>query len=291
MSWDYWDDYPRRPPLPANGIKAKTQRGKFGQTWWAGRWLAALERICGESRLERGRSYARRGQVIALDVRAGAVAAKVQGSRRTPYSVSIRLRTLPDADWERVIDAMAARAVYAAKLLSGEMPEQIEEVFAAVGASLLPAASKELITDCSCPDYANPCKHIAAVYYLLGERFDEDPFLMFELRGRPKDALLAALRERRGEAAAAESSEGREQEDDETPAVPLADIAVEDFWRFAAGEPALSFSFEAPPVDALPIKRLGPPSFAPDAAAFTERLEQLYRIIAEAARRLATGED
>jgi uncharacterized Zn finger protein len=67
-----------------------------------------------------------------------------------------------------------------------------------VGCSLLPAAQRDLATDCSCPDWSNPCKHIAAVHYLLGERFDEDPFLMFELRGRSKEALLAVLRERRG---------------------------------------------------------------------------------------------
>jgi uncharacterized Zn finger protein len=252
MPSDWWDDY--RPPLPADGIKARTQRGRFGRTWWAGRWLATLERICGESRLTRGRSYARRGQVISLETGAGGVNAEVQGSRETPYSVSIRLRRLSDEAWDRVIDAMAARALYAARLLAGEMPEQIEEVFTAAGASLLPAARRDLLTDCSCPDYANPCKHVAAVYYLLGERFDEDPFLMFELRGRSKDALLVALRERRGDATAAASplpvTEGQ-GEGGPAPEgmVPLSAVPAGEFFYRLIGDHARHLALDDPPED------------------------------------------
>src|SRR5579864_7230343 len=197
MSWDYWDDYPRERRKPANGIKARTQRGKFGQTWWAGRWIAALERLVDSGRLSRGRSYARSGQVVQLDVGPEGVEAKVQGSRATPYRVSIRFRTLSKEEWDRVADAMAAEALYAAKLLAGEMPEQIEDVFLAAGTSLFPAARADLMTDCSCPDWANPCKHVAAVHYLLGERFDDDPFLLFLLRGRSKENISHALRVRR----------------------------------------------------------------------------------------------
>jgi len=162
---------------------------------------------------------------------------------------------------------------------------------------------RDLLTTCSCPDYANPCKHVAAVYYLLGERFDEDPFLMFELRGRPKDVLLAALRERRGDAApvpplplgeAAHVSPlpmGEDQGEGTGGAVPLASVPAEDFWRSPAGLPSLQFSFDPPAVDALPVKRLGPPPFAPDSAEFSERMEQIYRIISDHARRLARGDE
>ena len=290
--WDEWNSFPYRPPLPADGIKAKTRRGKFGQSWWAGRWLATLERICGESRLTRGRSYARRGQVISLAVDPRGVSAEVQGSRETPYHVDIRLRVLSDADWNRVVDAMAARALYAAKLLAGQMPEQIEEVFSAVGASLLPATKRDLLTHCSCPDYANPCKHVAAVYYLLGERFDEDPFLLFELRGRTKETLLAALRGRRGSGAIAEEPGKTPAGSAANPAsVPLAAVPAAEFWRGSEELPELTFGFEPPPLDALAIKRLGPPPFAPDAAAFISAMESLYRRIAEHGRALALGED
>src|SRR4029078_13524021 len=113
-------------------------------------------------RLARGRTYARAGQVVSLDAGREGVEAIVQGSRPDPYRVSIRFRRLSDADWVRVIDAMSAEALYAARLLSGEMPEQIEDVFAAVGSSLFPNTEDDMETRCSCPDWANPCKHIAA---------------------------------------------------------------------------------------------------------------------------------
>src|SRR5205085_4161080 len=106
-------------------------------------------------------------------------------------------KRLSDAEWDRVIDAMAAEAIYAARLLSGEMPEQIEDVFSAAGTTLFPAQEGDMRTRCTCPDWANPCKHIAAVHYLLGERFDQDPFLMFQLRGRSQEEIVAALRARR----------------------------------------------------------------------------------------------
>src|SRR3990170_4034699 len=197
MGWNYWEDYGSGPIRPARGIKAQTQRGKFGKSWWAGRWVHALERLVDPARLRRGRSYARSGQVIKLEVGRGQVEALVQGSRPSPYEVELRFRALSDAEWEKVIDAMAAQSIYAAKLLSGEMPAEIEEVFAAAGVSLFPAEKHDLKTDCSCPDWANPCKHVAAVHYLLGERFDADPFLIFALRGRSREAIIEVLRARR----------------------------------------------------------------------------------------------
>src|SRR5260370_12044878 len=186
------------PRLPSHGIKAKTGRGGFGKRGWGSRWIAALERLGNPGRLARGRTYAGVGQVVSMDVGRDGVKAVVQGSRPDPYTVQILFKQLSDAEWERVIDAMASEALYAARLLSGEMPEQIEDVFAAAGTSLFPTDSSDMRTTCSCPDTANPCKHIAAVHYLLGERFDEDPFLMFLLRGRSRDEIVAALRERRG---------------------------------------------------------------------------------------------
>lgn len=278
--YDWWEQH--GPRLPAQGIRAKTQRGAFGKTWWAGRWIAALERLVDPARLARGRSYARSGQVTKLEVGPGKVTARVQGSRPTPYKVSISFRALSDAEWGRVIDAMADQAIYAARLLSGEMPEQIEEVFQQVGASLLPATGGDMETDCSCPDWANPCKHVAAVHYLLGEQFDEDPFLMFLLRGRSKEQVLEALRERRAGPAAEESGDAEEAETATAP-----DLAA--FWT--APRPVdVALRFALPEQDALVVKRLGPPTFARDPQAFTARLERLYRAISAAALLLAMGD-
>src|SRR4051794_40991583 len=108
MGWRDWDDMYRPPRRPANGIKAQTQRGAFGKSWWAGRWIAALEALVDSGRLTRGRSYARSGQVTRLDVGPGGVDALVQGSQAKPYKVAIHFTRLTDAEWERVIDAMAA---------------------------------------------------------------------------------------------------------------------------------------------------------------------------------------
>src|ERR687883_152107 len=126
------------PRLPSHGIRPHARRGAFGKSWWAGRWIAALERLVDPARLARGRTYARAGQVVSLDVSAHGVDARVQGSRVEPYQVAIRFRPLGDAEWERVGEVMASEALYAARLLSGEMPEQIEEVFQQAGTSLFP---------------------------------------------------------------------------------------------------------------------------------------------------------
>ena len=195
MSWD-WGWYPKpKPRRRADGIRAKTGRGQqFGKTWWAGKWIDALERLVDPGRLTRGRSYARSGQVLNLDITPGRVDSRVQGSRPQPYKVRIEIEPLTEKEWNKVADAMAAQAVFAAKLLAGEMPQNIEEAFAAAKVSLFPEREDDLDTDCSCPDWANPCKHIAAVYYLLGEEFDRDPFLIFKLRGMSR-AYAAITRE------------------------------------------------------------------------------------------------
>jgi len=272
------------PRLPSHGIKAHTRRGAFGKSWWASRWIAALERLVNPGRLARGRTYARTGQVVSLDVGADGVKAVVQGSRPEPYKVSIRFRRLSDAEWERVIDAMGSQALYAARLLSGEMPEQIEEVFDAAGTSLFPREENDMRTRCSCPDWANPCKHIAAVHYLLGERFDDDPFLMFLLRGRAQQDIVAALRARRaGPTDATAADEGSIAE----PAQP-ADLHA--FWTMPEHTEEVALHFALPESHALAVKRLGPAPFVRDQNAFSGAMERMYQHISEYALLLALGD-
>ena len=190
----WYDDYPPSPPKEVKGgIKARSKRGPFGENWWARRWVEAMERFHDGARLGRGRSYARRGQVISIDIERGTVSSEVQGSRHTPYDVSIFVQTLPAGDWEKVVTELTDNPFLAAKLLAGDMPEEVEHVFAQAGVSLLPTRLSELDADCSCPDRGDPCKHIAAVYYLLAEQFDQDPFLLFRLRGIERDEFHAAL--------------------------------------------------------------------------------------------------
>lgn len=141
---------------------------------------------------------------MSLDIQPGEVAAVVQGSRPTPYAVRLTVKLLSDPEWARAEEAIASQAIFLARLLSGEMPEEIEEAFAACRLSLFPSSKRDLDAICSCPDWGNPCKHGAAAYYLLAEAFDADPFLIFAWRGRSRDRLLADLRSVRDAAAAAE---------------------------------------------------------------------------------------
>ena len=179
-----------KPIEVRGGIRAGSKRGAFGASWWARRWTRTLEEFQLGGRLSRGRSYARRGQVMSLDIQQGGVTAKVQGSRKRPYDVSITVQTISPQDWEHVQEAMAEQPIIAASLLSGRMPDNIEETFTAVGLSMFPNRRDDLETDCSCPDWSNLCKHVAAVYLLLGEEFDRDPFLIFRMRGMDREDLL-----------------------------------------------------------------------------------------------------
>jgi len=261
---DYWGYYyePAQPRPVKDGLKTKSQRGQIGETWWSQRWIGVLESFGMGARLDRGRSYARRGQVVSIDIQKGKVTARVQGTRPKPYSVKIELKPLSEKDWDKVTDAMAAQAVFAARLLSGEMPQNIEEAFGKAKISLFPTSIKDLVTDCSCPDWANPCKHIAAVYYLMAERFDEDPFLIFKLRGRTKEELIGILRQKRSQvlpeadviAPADADFSQREM------AVPL-EKCLDTFWQAGAALDSFAVNPTLPEVENAILKRLGSAPF------------------------------
>lgn len=276
--YDYYDYYytPSQPLKTTEGIKAKSKRGEFVKNWWATRWIAALERLVDRGRLSRGRNYARQGQVLSIEETKSGIAAKVQGSTARPYKVTIDIDTLSNGQWEQVIDALAGQAIFAAQLLAGEMPQDIEEAFQAAGVSLFPEERGQLVTNCSCPDPSNPCKHIAAVHYILGEQFDEDPFLLFRLRGRTQEQILAGLRERRAAGGAADETEDEIEE----VVLPLAET-LDHFWEL--GQPLTHFKTTIkPPVTELPIlKRLGQPSFLSDN--IQQSLGPAYRAIGQAA--------
>jgi uncharacterized Zn finger protein len=282
-------DWNAGPPIRrADGIKARNQRGSFAKSWWATRWITALERLVDSGRLSRGRSYARAGQVVKLEVHPGRVDAQVQGSRPHPYTVTITVPLLPDEAWERVADVLTERALYAAQLLAGEMPTDIEDVFASAGASLFPEGRHDLIAQCSCPDWGDPCKHTAAVCYLLGERFEEDPFLMFELRGRGQSAITATLRERRSPHGGASDEDEPEMLHEEPLDESLSEeqlLDMDAFWRLPDEARALGLRFDAPPVDAIPIKVRGAPALASDPARFIQQMELVYQLISREARR------
>ncbi|NUP76101.1 MAG: hypothetical protein HOV96_00950 [Nonomuraea sp.] len=184
------DWYDGGPIEVEGGLRARSRRGSIGSTWWSRRFIDILERVCDKGRLSRGRAYARKGQVLSIDLSAGLVEAAVQGSRPDPYEVVIRIAAYGEELWATLEEAVAAQAGYRARLLAGEMPAEIEELFAALGVDLFP---RDLDMECSCPDWGFPCKHLSAVLYLLAESFDDDPFLVLAWRGRTREQLLGSL--------------------------------------------------------------------------------------------------
>jgi len=273
----YWPSYePARPIEVEAGIKAKSKQGKFVQTWWADRWIAALMPLMDSARLSRGRSYARRGQVMEITIKPGQVASRVQGSRPKPYKVNIQLQPLSDRQWETVLDALAKQAIFAAHLLNGEMPPDVEQVFQAVKVPLFPAKQGDLQTECSCPDWANPCKHVAAVYYLLGEQFDQDPFLLFELRGRDKDAIVAALRERRA-AEAGPAPAPYVADTVEVVEAPSLTECLDRYWAIGEQAADILFTITYPRPSFALLKRVGIPAFQGlNPNNFQRQMERLY---------------
>jgi uncharacterized Zn finger protein len=296
--WNRWDVFvPIKRPPPAHGIKLN----KAGTTWWGQRWIEALESVLrGQAgRLSRGRTYARAGRTHDLVIAGGKISAKVTGSRDTPYDVSLELSAFDAQTWDQAIAGMAARAQFAAELLGGRMPEAIDEVFGAAGRSLFPQKKAELYTHCSCPDNGDPCKHIAATHYLLGEALDRDPFLLFELRGRTKTEVLSALREARAAGSAKPSRSKKPVRPSErvaapalpeTPAVSLGRVRPEEFDAPRTSLPALHFSFEAPDHHGAVLRQLGAPAAWSGEQSPAEVLAPVVRAAAEIARRIALAE-
>ncbi len=291
--YDDWGYFPQTTPIPVkDGIKAKAKRGqRFGKTWWASKWIAALDPLVDSARLQRGRNYARKGQVMEINIEPGHITARVQGSRRTPYKVRIDIPPLDDAEWEKVIDAMAQQAIFAAKLLAGEMPPDIEEAFKTAKVSLFPSSRKDLSTSCSCPDWANPCKHVAAVYYLLGERFDEDPFMIFHLRGRTKEAIMDGLQARRAAEAMAEAPITYTPEVPEATEGPPLEADPEGYWALGESLDDFRVMIAPPEVEAALLKRMGPPPFWRSSRDFLTTLSMVYKAVTDRAMELAFGNE
>lgn len=174
---------------------------QFSRTWWGKRFIAALEAFTDPARLGRGRSYASGGKIKEYQINRGKITAKVRGSinpyfgvyKEPLYNTTIEIKPISATDWSKAIAHIASKASFVSKLLMNEVPDKIEEAFAELNLHLLPNTRKDFTTKCSCPDYSNPCKHIAGVYYLVASELDSNPFLLFELRGLEREKLLQEL--------------------------------------------------------------------------------------------------
>ena len=228
-------------PATANAIT--TQLGDQGlgqQPWWVEQWMELINGYRFKKRLERAWEYARSGNVLSIRFEGRRVHARVQGSGEDPYKVKLWLDVLNDEDWGYVLDALTQKARWSAQLLAGVMPQDIERAFAASGKRLFPFKLQEVRSECTCPDKVNPCKHVSAVFYLMGERFSEDPFVLFQLRGRTRAQLLADLAKRRRKALARQARQARARGKEPAalglPAQPVH-AAISDpnrWWRYGA---------------------------------------------------------
>jgi uncharacterized Zn finger protein len=275
---------------PAGGLRLG--RGEPARSWWGRRWLAALESVGWHTRLERGLAYARRGQVASIDVRPGVVFAQVQGGRPKPYDATITVHRFTKEGWARIAAELGAKAIFPAKLLAGDMPPELEDVFRRAGFPLFPTKG-ELASGCTCPDPESPCKHVAAAYYVFAHELDHDPFLLFRLRGMDRDELLAEIRKRRGrppkrKLRTAENAEGRRKSQVASPpsSVSSAPSAADLSEFYKSPRPLPRF---APP-RALPkpgsrVRELGVPPFWRGESDFVEVLADC----SEAARRRAAS--
>jgi len=300
-----WWPPPSVPIAVEGGLQARSQRGRIGDTWWSQRFLAVLESFGLGSRLQRGKRYARAGQVLSMDIGPGQVTASVQGSRARPYRVFIETGVLDDTEWDAAERAMASSASFVAPLLAGDMPEDIEDAFSGASVTLFPSVAEGLDTACSCPDSENPCKHIAAVYFLLAEAFDRDPFLIFTWRGRSKEELLAGLRaRRRGTEPTGDEEAPRSADDHGGRAARLFGWQMRESDADTAGEPsgpeelwgrpdelaAIEIRPRLAVAPDLLLRQLDPSALGEDAARIIDGLRPLYEAMTAGAATLALGE-
>lgn len=267
---------------------------QFSRTWWGKRFIQTLEQITDSGRLSRGRSYANGKKVIRFEINGGSITAKVRGSvnpyfgvyKEPTYITEIEVQPLSKAKWTAAIAYIASKASFVSKLLMNDMPDNIEDAFSQLNLHLLPRSRSDLKTDCSCPDWGNPCKHIAGVYYLVAAELDRDPFLLFELRGLDRQTLREELaKSPLGMALAAELDAQRSQAPQPSdfyytqpqtfPPGPETDL--KDFWLGAKHLPDTIHPLTQAPVPAILVKKQGDfPPFWHKEGSFIAVMEELY---------------
>lgn len=278
---------PRWPPVrPVGALRARLRPESL--RWWARRWLEALEALGPPARLARGRAYAKAGRVLSIRVATGAAFAEVQGTRPKPHEATIVVARISQEGWARIAAALSKRALFAAKLLAGELPRELEDAFGAAGLPLFPRVRADLSTGCTCPDTERPCKHAAAACYVLAEEIDRDPFLLFKLRGLPREELLARLRRRRGSAPMARRGTLAEAAPPPSGAPP----DLERFYELRRPLPALGLSAEEGARRPSPggrARELGSPAFWRGEADVEAALVSAYEAVRRRVKELESG--
>ncbi|CCQ57839.1 MULTISPECIES: SWIM zinc finger family protein [Crocosphaera] len=272
----------------ANGLNNDSNLTQ--QEWWVIRWLELLDSYRFKKRLERARNYAREGHVLSIEFSGSEVLAKVQGTEPEPYQVSLSLEPFTDEDWSFILQSLSEKAIFSAQLLSGKMPDDIERVFTDNGLSVFPFRLSDVNSSCTCPDKANPCKHIGAIYYQLAERFSEDPFIIFQLRGRSKHQILEGLRNLRQQQINLEETPldniedtvNNTEEIEEKNTQENQPLDVQQFWQYQESlDPSLVVI--VPPTDnktVLDVLGRIPLAYE-DAKIVKDHLQQVYQTVSQ----------
>jgi len=264
-------------------------RNEFGSNWWSKKWNNAISSFTISSKIDSGREYARAGNVLSLEFSKGEISAEVQGSSIIPYKVNIKINSFTEEQWKKIMNIMVQKSIFCAKLLNGEMPENIEEAFKEGGVSLFPKKQIHLVTHCSCLDVANPCKHIVAVHYMLGLEFDKDPFVILKLRGMDKEQFLKALRNLRS---------GNESDWIKRKAKihRRSRKTIEDLKREFENDDTIddivlnmTFSYVSPEVKHGVIKTLGIPDFCMSDDEFSCKMTKAYTSTEDETRKYLIG--
>ena len=266
---------------------------QFSRTWWGQKFIQSLESFTDPARLGRGRSYARGGKILEFGVTKGKITATIRGSinpyfgvyKEPRYHTEIELVPIASKNWSKIIQHLSTKASFVAKLLLNEVPENIEASFVEVNQNLLPHKRKDFNTSCSCPDWSNPCKHIAGLCYRFAAELDEDPFLLFELRGLSREALQSELAKTPlGKALAIgllpdELSPNPISSYYTKPQTqsPSPTITLKDFWLGSKRLPSTIESSETQ-ISGMLVKKQGdfPPFWHQDRS-FIEVMEELYQ--------------
>jgi uncharacterized Zn finger protein len=278
---------PIKPRKVRGGVKLSDSAAAFERSWAAQRWIRLVEETAPGDAMVAGLEYANQGQTRALSIESGVVRATIQGTIIAAYKTSLTLPAFSFEDAERAVAAMVDQAVFAAKLLAGELPPAIEDVFKPLGLRLFPEPG-EINPSCTCRDprsQRNWCKHACCAAYLVAEHLANDPFVTFTLRGLPRDELLERLRQRRAAAAGGESGSlvytPRVPGASEFQAPPLEDC-IENFWELGPELELMATPIEPPEVSHPLLRRLGPSPFPAGRFPLVGLLATCYEVISEA---------
>src|SRR4051794_30188560 len=258
--------------------------------------MSTLDGFGWAGRLSRGRAYARNGRVLDVEFSPGLVRARVQDSQPRPFRIEIAVEPFADQVWDRVIGALARQAIYTAKLLAGELPAEVVQLCDSAEAPLFPSHPDDIVMRCSCPEWAVPCKHVAAVHYALAAELDRDPFLLFRLRGRTREELTAALRTRRvsfgsaGAAKVAAMSEAAVMAEAEPEVGRAEELPLEQFWTYGPELDGLHFEIHPPEVPGAIVRLLGAPPGWVGRDDLVEVLHDLYGVASASVRDAALAD-